>query len=46
MATGTRVMLADNSGWNEAKVQRHLDEAGYLIQQPKIDGMRVHINDA
>lgn len=42
---GTRVMLADNSGWNEEKVQRHLDEVGYLIQQPKIDGMRVFVGD-
>lgn len=42
---GTRVMLADNKGWNELKIAEHLREAGFLWQQPKIDGMRVYADD-
>lgn len=39
-----RVMLAANEKWNERKVQAHLDEAGFLYMQPKIDGMRVFVS--
>lgn len=36
-----RPMLADNKPFKEAIIQRHLDTDGFLIMQPKIDGMRV-----
>lgn len=41
----TRVMLADNKPVTDAQLERHLQEAEYLIGQPKIDGMRVLFND-
>ncbi len=34
-----RAMLA--AKFEESRIQKHLDEAGFLIMQPKIDGMRV-----
>ncbi len=42
---GIRAMLADNKGWNEAAVQAHLQEHGFLFMQPKIDGMRALLAD-
>lgn len=39
-----RPMLAAPKG-TEKDFQRHLDEAGYLIMQPKIDGMRALIDE-
>ncbi len=41
----SRVMLADNSPIRDYQIQALLDECGFLFSQPKIDGMRVHIND-
>jgi DNA ligase 1 len=41
----SRVMLADNKPITDEVIQRHLDEAGFLWGQPKIDGMRVYIGD-
>ena len=41
----TRVMLADNKPISDELIQMHLDECGFLWGQPKIDGMRVFVND-
>lgn len=41
----TRVMLADNKPITDEMIQMHLDECGFLWGQPKIDGMRVFVND-
>lgn len=38
--TGVRAMLAANTPWDEKKVLAHLKKDGYLIMQPKWDGMR------
>jgi ATP-dependent DNA ligase len=38
-----RPMLADNKKVTPDILQRHLNEVGYLIMQPKIDGMRAMI---
>jgi DNA ligase-1 len=43
--TTFRPMLADNKKVTQQQLQAHLDEAP-LIMQPKIDGMRVLIDDA
>lgn len=40
-----RPMLADNKRITPELIQRHLDEAGGLTMQPKIDGMRAMINE-
>lgn len=45
MVTLFRPMLADNKKVTEEQIQCHLDECGYLIMQPKIDGMRVLIDE-
>jgi DNA ligase-1 len=39
-----RPMLADNKKISQELIQRHLDEVGFLIMQPKIDGMRALID--
>lgn len=41
-----RPMLADNKKVTPEQIQAHLDEVGYLIMQPKIDGMRALIDDS
>lgn len=41
-----RPMLADNKKVTQEQLQAHLDEVGHLIMQPKIDGMRVLIDEA
>jgi ATP-dependent DNA ligase len=41
----SRVMLADNKVVTDEQIQAHLDDVGFLWGQPKIDGMRVHINN-
>lgn len=40
-----RPMLADNKKVTQEQIQRHLDECGFLIGQPKIDGMRSLIDE-
>lgn len=41
----SRVMLADNKPISDELIQMHLEAAGFLWGQPKIDGMRVYIGD-
>lgn len=41
----SRVMLADNKPIKDEQIQALLDISGYLYGQPKIDGMRVHVNE-
>lgn len=38
-------MLGDNKPWNEEIIEKHLKEASFLWMQPKIDGMRVIVNE-
>lgn len=40
-----RVMLADNKPITDEVIARHIEEAGFLFGQPKVDGMRVYIGD-
>src|SRR4051794_25978061 len=40
-----RPMLADNKKVTPEQLKAHLNEAGYLIMQPKIDGMRALIDE-
>lgn len=41
----TRVMLAENKPWNEAKIEALLAVEGWMWMQPKIDGMRMHSDE-
>lgn len=41
-----RPMLADNKPFNQVAVEKHLQECGFLIMEPKIDGMRALIDEA
>lgn len=43
--TTIKPMLADNKPWNESLIQAHLDNDGFLWMQPKIDGLRVWVDD-
>lgn len=42
----TRVMLAQNKSPSDDVIHKLLVEAGFLYQQPKIDGLRASINDS
>jgi DNA ligase-1 len=41
----TKLMLADNKPITDQMIQFHLDNHGFLLGQPKVDGMRVHASD-